>query len=52
VISSIEKEVLISDALGEELDIMIPSLEKELWKLSDDPGNKVRSFYTPRYWCF
>ena len=50
VISPIEREVLISDALGEELGIVILSLKKGLWRFSNDPEGTVRRSYPPEYW--
>ncbi len=50
VISPIEREVLISDALGEELGIVILSLKRGLWKLKDDPPDRVRESYPPQLW--
>jgi hypothetical protein len=50
VISTIEKEVLLSDALTEELEIIIISPRKGLWKFTDDPLNKIRYSYKPEYW--
>ncbi|MGQ9691704.1 MAG: hypothetical protein ACUVQY_10720 [Thermoproteota archaeon] len=42
VLSPVEKEALMSDALIEELEIIILSPRKGLWKFSDDPPSKVR----------
>jgi len=50
VISTIEKEVLMSDALTEELEIIIISPRKGLWKFTDDPIDKIRQSYKPQYW--
>jgi hypothetical protein len=50
VISPIEKEVLMSDALTEELEIIIMSPRKGLWKFADDPQNKIRQSHKPKYW--
>jgi hypothetical protein len=50
VISPIEKEVLMSDALTEELEIIIMSPKRGLWKFADDPQNKIRQSHKPKYW--
>ena len=50
VISPFEREVLLSDALCEELGIMILSMKRGLWKLKDDPIDKIRTSYPPQYW--
>ena len=50
VISPIEREVLISDALAEELGIILLSLKRGLWRLADDPPDKARATYAPQYW--
>lgn len=49
-ISPIEKEVLMSDALIEELEIIILSPRKGLWRFVDDPLQKVRHSHKPEYW--
>jgi len=48
VLSPIEKEVLMSDALIEELEVVILSQRKRLWKFMDE--QKVRQSYKPQYW--
>ena len=50
VLSPMEREVLISDALGEELRIVLLNLKKGYWRFSDDPPSKVRRSYPPQYW--
>ncbi|MEM2841875.1 MAG: hypothetical protein QW201_01020 [Thermoproteota archaeon] len=50
VISPIEREVLISDALIEELELIILSPRKGLWKFAEDSSQKVRQSYKPQYW--
>lgn len=50
VISPIEKEALMSDSLTEELEIIILSPRKGLWKFADDPINKIRQSHKPQYW--
>jgi hypothetical protein len=42
--------VLLSDALTEELEIIIISPRKGLWKFADNPLNKIRYSYKPEYW--
>jgi len=48
VISEIENEVLLSDRTIEELDIVIESPAKGLWKFKDDVG--LRNSVEPQYW--
>lgn len=50
VISPIEREAIMSDALIEELGILIISPRKGLWKFSDDPPGKIRQSYPKQYW--
>jgi hypothetical protein len=50
VISPIEREVLMSDALTEELELIILSPRKGLWKFREDPQNKARQSHKPQYW--
>lgn len=50
VISPIEKEVIMSDALIEELGILIISPRKGFWKFLDDPPEKIRHSYPKQYW--
>ncbi|MEZ0346161.1 MAG: hypothetical protein ABWK01_06395 [Infirmifilum sp.] len=50
VISLIEREVLMSDALIEELGIVILSPKRGLWRFSDDPPQEVRQSCRPQYW--
>ena len=48
VISEIESEVLLSDKTIEELNIMIESPAKGLWKFKDDV--ELRNSVEPQYW--
>jgi hypothetical protein len=48
IISLLEYEVLISDALAEELGIVILALRTGLWRFKDE--NKVRTSEAPLYW--
>jgi len=48
VISEIENEVLLSDTTIEELNIIIESPAKGLWKFRDDV--ELRSSVEPQYW--
>jgi len=48
VISEIENEVLLSDRTIEELDIIIESPAKGLWKFKDDV--ELRNSVEPQYW--
>jgi len=50
VISPIEREAIISDALGEELGIVMLSLKKGLWRFSNGLEGKVRRSCPPQYW--
>jgi len=50
VVSPVEHEVLISDALGEEFGIVILSLKRGLWRLEDDPQDRIREPYPPQLW--
>jgi hypothetical protein len=43
VVSLTEREVLMSDALIEELGVIIISPRKGLWKFTDDPSTTTRS---------
>jgi hypothetical protein len=43
VVSLTEREVLMSDALIEELGVIIISPRKGLWKFADDPSTTTRS---------
>jgi hypothetical protein len=43
VVSLTEREVLMSDALIEELGVIIVSPRKGLWKFTDDPSTTTRS---------
>jgi hypothetical protein len=47
-VSLLEYEVLISDALAEELGIVILAPKTGLWKFKDE--DKVRTSETPQYW--
>jgi len=46
VLSLVEREVLLSDALTEELGIIILSPRKGLWRFIDDPLDVTRSSRT------
>lgn len=48
VISEIENEVLLSDRTIEELNIIIESPAKGLWKFKDDV--ELRNSVEPQYW--
>ncbi|OYT40355.1 MAG: hypothetical protein B6U89_02465 [Desulfurococcales archaeon ex4484_58] len=50
VISPIEREVVMSDALIEELGIILLSPRKGLWRFVNDPVDKIRESYKPTYW--
>ncbi len=50
VVSPVEREVLLNDALTEELGIVILSPRSGLWRFYDDPPDKVRYSYRPQYW--
>jgi hypothetical protein len=50
VVSYVEREVLIGDALTEELGIIILSPRRGLWRFIDDPYDKTRYSQRPRYW--
>jgi len=50
VISSIERELLISDALIEELEMIILSPRRGLWRFTDDLPHKIRQSHKPQYW--
>lgn len=50
VISPIEKEVIISDALIEELGIVILSPRRGFWRFIDDPPEKIRFSQEPEHW--
>jgi len=47
MISNLEYEVLISDKLGGELDIVILDLRGK-WRFSDE--DKIRKTEAPQYW--
>jgi hypothetical protein len=49
-VSPVEREVLMSDALIEELGIIILSPRSGLWRFKDDPLDKVRRSYPPEYY--
>jgi len=42
--------VLISEALAEELGVVMLSLKRGLWRLIDDPPDEVRYTYAAQYW--
>ena len=48
MISLLEYEVLISDALAEELGIVILAPKTGLWRFRDEDG--VRTSEAPQYW--
>ncbi len=48
VISEIEREVLVSDRAIDELDIVIESPGKGLWRFRNE--GKIRSSVEPQYW--
>jgi hypothetical protein len=48
MISLLEYEVLISDALAEELEIVILAPKTGLWRFRDE--DKVRTSETPQHW--
>ncbi|HDI31369.1 MAG TPA: hypothetical protein ENF80_00980 [Thermofilum sp.] len=50
VVSPVEREVVLSDALIEELGIIILSPKRGHWRFTDDPVDRVRSSYRPHYW--
>ena len=50
VLSPIEREVLIGDALAEELGIIILSPRRGLWRFTDDDQNTIRYSQKPQYW--
>jgi len=49
VISPVEREILMSDALMEELGIVIVSPKSGLWKFIDDAAEKIRRSHKPQY---
>jgi len=50
VLSHVENEVLISDALCEELGIIILNPRKGYWRFIDDPPDRVRRSYPQKLW--
>jgi hypothetical protein len=48
MVSLLEYEVLISDALAEELGIVILAPKTGLWRFRDE--DKVRTSEAPQYW--
>jgi hypothetical protein len=50
VLSPVEKEILMSDALIEELGIVLISPRSGLWRFIDDPPEAIRRSYSPQYW--
>ncbi len=50
LISDTEFEVLISDYLAGELGIVAEDFRYGLWRLKNDPPNKVRRSYPPQRW--
>jgi hypothetical protein len=50
VISPIEKEVIMSDALIEDLGILIVSPRKGFWRFLEEPSGKIRQSYPKQYW--
>lgn len=49
-VSPIEREILMSDALTEELGIIILSPKSGLWRFTDDPPDKTRQSHPPQYY--
>ena len=50
VISPIEREVLLSDFVIGELGVIILNAYKGLWKLNNDPQEKIRYSKSPELW--
>ncbi len=50
VISNIEEEVLISDYLAGELEIIVEDLKNGVWRLKVDSPEERRRIYSPQYW--
>lgn len=50
VVSFTEREILMSDALIEELSIIILSSKSGLWRFSDDPEGRVRVSRRRQFW--
>ncbi|MDT7888977.1 MAG: hypothetical protein RQ885_08400 [Desulfurococcales archaeon] len=50
LISDTETEVLISDYLAGELGIVAEDLRKGLWRVREDPPEKLRRSYAPQHW--
>lgn len=50
VISPIEREILLSDYVIGELEIIILNAYKGIWKLQSDPPEKVRCSKRPELW--
>ena len=50
VISDLEVEVLISDYLAGELEIVAEDFRRDIWRLRADPSNKLRESYQAQRW--
>ena len=50
VISDLEVEVLISDYLAGELEIVAEDFRRGIWRLRVDPSNKLRKSYQVQRW--
>jgi len=50
LISDTEFEVLISDYLAGELGIIAEDFKQGLWRLRNDPKEKLRQSYPPQRW--
>jgi hypothetical protein len=50
MISPMEEEVLISDKLAEEFNIVLLAIGSGKWRFADDPSDKTRYSEKPQYW--
>ena len=50
VVISNDVEVLLSDALIEELGIIIEVPKSGIWRCRYDPENKIRQSVSPKFW--
>ncbi len=50
VISDLEIEVLISDYLAGELGIIAEDFRHGIWRLKEDPSNRMRKSYRAQRW--
>ena len=50
VVSLLEREVLMSDALIGELGLVIINPKAGLWRFYDDPEGTIRRSYKPQLW--